>query len=234
MAIFTFANTKGGAGKTTAVALLASGLARRGYSVEVIDADPQRWVSRWIESLAEPLPGLAFQSFVTDASIKAKVGEAAARADHVIVDLPGASSRSMAVAIGASDCVVIPIQGCAMDAHGGAQVLELLGYLKQKANLDIPHAVMLSRVNPLVTTRALTTVKAMLEARGVPLLDAALVERAAFREMFDYALPIDRMDPRRVSNLAKAQANADSLVEACLALAAQGGIRSTPAHRHAA
>src|SRR5690606_4820150 len=112
--------------------------------------------------------------------------------------------------------------------------LELIGYLKRKANLDISHAVMLSRVNPLVSTRALNSVKAMLEARGVPLLGAALVERAAFREMFDYALPIDRLNPARVSNLAKAQANADSMVEACLAFAANGGIASAPAHRHAA
>ena len=234
MAIFTFANTKGGAGKTTAVALLASGLARRGFKVEVIDADPQRWASRWIESLADPLPGLAVQSFVTETSIKTKIAEAAARADHVIVDLPGAASRAMAIAIAVSDSVIVPVQGCAMDAHGGAQVLELIGYLKRKANLDIPHAVMLSRVNPLVSTRALNAVKAMLEARGVPLLGAALVERAAFREMFDYALPIDRLNPVRVSNLAKAQANADAMVEACLAFAAHGNIAATAIERHAA
>lgn len=42
MSVITFANTKGGAGKTTAVLLLASELSFRGFSVCVIDTDPQR------------------------------------------------------------------------------------------------------------------------------------------------------------------------------------------------
>ncbi|MBA4209484.1 MAG: chromosome partitioning protein ParA [Parvibaculum sp.] len=218
MAIFTFANTKGGAGKTTAVALLASGLARRGLKVEVIDADPQRWISRWVEALTEPFPNLKVQSFATHTNIKARMQAAAARADHVIVDLPGAASRCMAICVSASDHVIIPVQGCAMDAHGGAQVLELIAYLKEKADITVPHAVMLSRVNPLVSTRALNAVRTMLESRGVTLLDVSLVERAAFREMFDYAAPVDRLNPARVSNLVKAQTNAENFVDACLAL----------------
>jgi len=47
MPIITFANTKGGAGKTTAVLILATELARRGNRVTVLDADPRGWISRW-------------------------------------------------------------------------------------------------------------------------------------------------------------------------------------------
>ena len=49
MPVITFANTKGGAGKTTAVLLLATELARSGHRVTVLDADPQLWISRWHE-----------------------------------------------------------------------------------------------------------------------------------------------------------------------------------------
>jgi chromosome partitioning protein len=42
MAVITFANTKGGAGKTTALLLLATELIRRGNRVCVVDTDPQR------------------------------------------------------------------------------------------------------------------------------------------------------------------------------------------------
>jgi chromosome partitioning protein len=45
MPVITFANTKGGAGKTTAVLMLATELARKGYRVTILDADPQHWIS---------------------------------------------------------------------------------------------------------------------------------------------------------------------------------------------
>ncbi len=50
MAIITFANTKGGAGKTTAVAIVACELVRMGFSVKVLDADPQLWFSKCMRS----------------------------------------------------------------------------------------------------------------------------------------------------------------------------------------
>ncbi|MGO8279594.1 ParA family protein, partial [Rhizobium ruizarguesonis] len=37
MPVITFANNKGGAGKTTAVLLLATELARKGYRVTILD-----------------------------------------------------------------------------------------------------------------------------------------------------------------------------------------------------
>ena len=55
MPVITFANTKGGAGKTTAVLLLASELAHMGHRVTVLDTDPQHWMSRWFD-LSPPPP----------------------------------------------------------------------------------------------------------------------------------------------------------------------------------
>ena len=43
MPTISFANPKGGAGKTTSALLLATELAGRGAEVVVIDADPERW-----------------------------------------------------------------------------------------------------------------------------------------------------------------------------------------------
>jgi chromosome partitioning protein len=46
--IITFANRKGGAGKTTAATTIASGLARHAKNVLLIDLDGQASVSRWL------------------------------------------------------------------------------------------------------------------------------------------------------------------------------------------
>ena len=71
-----------------------------------------------------------------------------------------------APAIGLSDHVMIPVQGCAMDARGAAQILELLKQLDEKAGIRIGHSVVLTRMNSMVTTRAMAAVKMLLSARG--------------------------------------------------------------------
>lgn len=207
MPVITFANTKGGAGKTTAVLLLATELAQVGYRVTVLDADPQRWISRW-HQLSPGLPRLNVISYVTQASIERHITEHRYTTDYFIVDLPGAQSPLLAKAIGLSDHVLIPIQGCAMDAQGGANVLELLRFLDDKAGIKVPHSVVLTRVNSMVTTRALLAVKMLLQERGVSVLGTPIIERAAFRDIFDLGGTLHTMEEGRISNLDKARQNA--------------------------
>ncbi|AXV17451.1 chromosome partitioning protein ParA [Neorhizobium sp. SOG26] len=207
MPVITFANTKGGAGKTTAVLLLATELVEQGYRVTILDADPQYWISRW-HMLSPPNPNLHVISYVTASSIDRHISENRHRTDYFVLDLPGAQSPLLAKAIGMSDHVLIPIQGCAMDAQGGANVLELLRYLEDKANLRVPHSVVLTRVNSMVTTRALLAVKMLLAERNVDVLNTPIIERAAFRDIFDIGGTLYTMDEARVSNLDKARQNA--------------------------
>ena len=212
MPVITFANTKGGAGKTTAVLLLATELARLGFRVSVLDADPQHWITRWYET-SEGLLGkhLTVVPYVTMATIDRQLTDQKARADFVLVDLPGSRSSLLAKAVGYSDYVLIPVQGSAMDAQGGANVIELLQYLEDKADIRIRHSVVLTRVNSMVTTRAMNAVKDLLAARRVHLLETPIIERSAFRDMFGCGGTLYSMDARNVSNLDKAQENARAL-----------------------
>ena len=212
MPVITFANTKGGAGKTTAVLLLATELARMGHKVSVLDADPQHWITRWYES-SDNVCGnrLSVTSYVTMGTIDRHITEQRSRADVVLIDLPGSRSSLLAKAIGYSNYVLIPVQGSAMDAQGGAHVIELLQYLEDKADIRIPHSVVLTRVNSMVTTRALQAVKELLASRRVHVLDTPIIERSAYRDVFGCGETLYTMDPRRVSNLEKAQENAQML-----------------------
>ncbi|MBZ5758556.1 MULTISPECIES: ParA family protein [Rhizobium] len=216
MPVITFANTKGGAGKTTAVLLLSTELARRGYRVTILDADPQHWISHWSE-MSGPVANISVIDFVTATSLPLHIRENQASTDYFIIDLPGTRTPLLATAIGLSDHVLIPIQGCAMDARGGAQVLELLQYLAQKGSIHIDHSVVLTRVNSMVTTRALQTVKTLLNQRQVSVLETPIVERSAFRDIFDVGGTLQTLDPARVSNLEKARHNASEFAEEMLA-----------------
>ena len=210
MPVISLANTKGGAGKTTAALLLASEYARQGYRVVVLDADPQKWITNWYET-GDRDPSITVISEVTTASLQTHIREMREQADFFIIDLPGQRDPLLATALGLSDHVLIPVQGCAMDAKGAAQVLELLAHMKAQAGISIPHSVVLTRVSTIVTTRALGAIKDLLISRGVHVLDTPIVERSAFRDIFDLGIMLHKADPTRVSNLDKARENARQL-----------------------
>lgn len=207
MPVISFANAKGGAGKTTAALLLATELAHRGYRVAILDADPQRWISQWFE-LSGPQHNIEVISEVSLASLQGHLRDLSQTSDYIVVDLAGARDALITAAIGLSDHVMIPIQGCAMDAKGGAQILDLIRMMEEAGRLKIPHSVVLTRVTSMVTTRALLTVKGLLAARGVNVVSTPIAERSAYREIFDCGGTLYTMNPARISNLDKAQENA--------------------------
>lgn len=210
MPVISFANAKGGAGKTTAALILACELARMGRRVTLIDADPQRWISQWHEA-SGGMEGLNVISEVTIAALHCHIREAAERTDYFIIDLAGARDALTTAALSLSDHVFIPVQGSAMDARGGAQILDLLAFLKEKAGVEIAHSVVLTRVASVLTTRAMLTIKGMLAARGVHVLNTAIAERAAYKEIFEAGVTLAALDPQRVSNIDKAQENVHAL-----------------------
>lgn len=215
MPTMTFANTKGGAGKTTVALIVATELARRGHRVALFDGDPQQWAGRWFE-LTGVVANLRLVAGVTEETIERQIAAAKKSTDYVIIDLPGGLNTLLAKAIGVSDHVFIPVQGCAMDAIGGAQVLELLQALATESEIRIPHTVVLTRVSSIITTRALAAVKALLAARKVKLLDTPLIERAAYRDMFNSGGTLSSLNPLYVSNLDRALENARLLADEVL------------------
>ncbi len=83
----------------------------------------------------------------------------------------------------------------------------------RRLKIKIGHSVVLTRVNSMVTTRALQVVKSLLSERHVPVLDTAIIERSAFRDIFDCGGTLHTIDPGRVSNLDKARENATCFAE---------------------
>jgi len=60
----------------------------------------------------------------------------------------------------------------------------------------------------MVTTRALLAVKMLLSERRVEVLDTPIIERAAFRDIFDLGGTLYTLDESRITNLDKARRNA--------------------------
>lgn len=207
MPIISFANPKGGAGKTTTALILATQLAEHGARVTIIDADPEHWISQW-----GALPGKPDQidivGGVTEDSIVDEIEAASARSQFVIVDLEGTASLMVANAIGMSDLVLIPTQGSSMDARGGAKTIRLIHNQAKMTRRPIPHCVVLTRTSAAVRSRALKNVQEQLTSNGIEVCQVPIVERAAYRDMFDYGGTLASLNPAQVSNVDKARENA--------------------------
>lgn len=207
MPVISFANPKGGAGKTTTALILATQLADHGATVSIIDADPERWISQWGQIDGKPA-GINIIGGVTEETIVDAIEEQSAIAQFVIVDLEGTASLMVANAIGMSDLVLIPTQGSSMDARGGAKTIRLITNQGKMARREIPHRVVLTRTSAAVRSRALRNVQEQLEANGIEVCKTHIVERAAFRDLFDYGGTLASLDQSKVSNVEKAILNA--------------------------
>ena len=207
MPVISFANPKGGSGKTTTALLLATQLAERGARIVIIDADPERWISQWGRLDGRP-KNIEIIEDVSEDGIVDLIDEASARAQFVIVDLEGTASLMVANAIGMSDLVIVPLQGSSMDARGGAKTIKLIRNQARMARREIPHAVVLTRTSAAVMSRALRNVREQLMRAGVELFETPIVERAAYRDMFDYGGGLSALDPAQVSNIERAAENA--------------------------
>lgn len=130
--IVTFAQQKGGAGKTTVLAHLAAAWSEAGRSVALIDLDPQRSLTRWATLRADArLRLIESKDYRAASDMKA----AAKTHDFVLVDCPGAASSLLDSVVRESTLVIAPCQPSAMDIWATASVIETAA--KQKTMLRI-------------------------------------------------------------------------------------------------
>jgi len=207
MPVISFANPKGGAGKTTSALLLAGELAAQGASVAIVDADPERWISQWGSLPGKPA-NITIIGDVGEDTIVDIVDDASTEYQFVIIDLEGTASLMVANAIGMSDLVVIPTQGASMDAKGASKTIKLIRSQAKLAKREIPHAVLLTRVSAAVASRSLKNVREQLDVAGIEVFESSIVERAAYRDLLDFGGLLAKLDPKQVSNLDKAVQNA--------------------------
>jgi chromosome partitioning protein len=126
--ILTFAQQKGGAGKTTLCANVAVELAGRGHAVALLDSDPQGSLGRWfmlrVEAAGAGDPGLDF-STSSAWGIGYEAGKYAKTHDFVLIDTPPKIDGDLKPALKASDLVVVPVTASEVDLWATEGVLEM-------------------------------------------------------------------------------------------------------------
>lgn len=169
--IITFAQQKGGSGKTTALAHLAVAFTKSGRSVALIDLDPQGSLTRWARLRSDPnILVVVSKDYRAGADMKA----AAKTHDFVLVDCPGASTSLLDAALRESDLVVAPCQPSAVDAWALGSVLDAA------AGQKTPVRILFNRVpsRTVISDEMFGT----LDPAKVRILEARLGNRVVFAQ----------------------------------------------------
>lgn len=177
MKTLAIVSQKGGVGKTTVAVHIAVAAARAGYSVAIIDLDPQATAAQWGDwrngedaDDANPVVVAAPHARLAPTLKEAeKMG-----VDLVVLDSPPAADAAAVAAARAADLVLIPTRASAFDLHAIKTTAELVRVAQK------PAAVLLNAV-PARANALIEEVAAVIHSLSLTIAPVCLVDRAALR-----------------------------------------------------
>ncbi len=180
MKTLAIVSQKGGVGKTTIAVHIAVAAANAGYSVAIIDLDPQATAAQWADwrnagggaGQGDPNPAVV-------AAPHARLGPTLKEAekmgvDLVILDSPPAADSAAVAAAKIADLVLIPTRASAFDLHAIKTTAELVRVAQK------PSAVLLNAV-PARANSLIEEVATVIHSLNLNIAPVCLVDRAALR-----------------------------------------------------
>lgn len=193
MKTLAIVSQKGGVGKTTIAVHIAVAAAKAGYSVAIIDLDPQATAAQWADwrngeggKDSDPNP-------VVVAAPHARLGPTIKEAekmgvDLVILDSPPAADSAAVAAAKAADLVLIPTRASAFDLHAIKTTAELVRVAQK------PASVLLNAV-PARANSLIEEVATVIHSLGLNIAPVCLVDRAALRHAVINGLTASEYEP---------------------------------------
>jgi chromosome partitioning protein len=173
-AVVSFAQQKGGAGKTTLAVQLGIAWLTMGRRIAMLDIDPQGSLMAWRDLRRRrqgDQDGLLVQG-LSGWRLGAEIGRLRGERDLILVDSPPHAESDARAAIREADLALVPCQPAALDVWASAQTLELA----QAARTDA--LLVLNRVPP--RSRAAEQIRRKIAAQRWPVATALLGNRQAF------------------------------------------------------
>tara|TARA_B100000683_G_C12253706_1_gene458588 strand:+ start:28 stop:657 length:630 start_codon:yes stop_codon:yes gene_type:complete len=172
--VVTFANVKGGSGKSTLCINMAAILIREGYTVALIDADQQKCSQDWITGTKDKF--LSKVEIIDQAEFKASEN---VDVDFLLIDTQGSLTKEMTQFLFQSSLIITPCRVSRDDIVGQGWI-EV--FLKQ-SNLDVKKAPILTVLNGVnKRSSILSHVIEQLKEDGIKVAKTCISQRVCFAE----------------------------------------------------
>lgn len=206
MPVISVLNTKGGSGKTTLSTNLAQCFHNRGFSVLIVDTDPQGSARDWhAASEDNQIPLVAMDRPETLKSLSS----VAASYDYTIIDGAAKLENLTAAALVYSDAVLIPVQPSPYDIWAVSDLVEQIKTRQTITGGKPRAAFVVSR--SIQHTKLGGEVGAALDACGLPRLQTFIVQRQIYPQSAAEGLSV--FDMKNAEAAAEINALADETVQ---------------------
>lgn len=205
--IISFANSKGGVGKSTTCACLAGALVARGQKVHVIDLDTNRTVNRWLAAPNRPLLTVAAPPTqqLTEHLQRVAATEAP---DAILIDLAGTFEEAITIAMARSNLTIIPAAPTEADLYEAKRIANHLQSIFAAFNRQPTYRLLLTKVQS-IASHAQAHAFREVERMAFPRFTTTLGHLAAYQEIgFSGAPPHLVTPPRSTTQKAVAEINA--------------------------
>jgi chromosome partitioning protein len=186
MYVITFANPKGGSGKTTSAMLLAEQIAISGGRVAILDLDPNANIVAWSrgrQETARPVP-FSVHTRPQPEEIVSLIDELAEQCDYLIIDLEGSKDQVVTFALSRTDLCIIPMDGSPMEARQAAQAVRLVETTSRMIRSPIAYTLLFTRTNAAFPTTDERDVRQEMESHNIHTLPVRLARRAPYTRIF--------------------------------------------------
>lgn len=186
MYVITFANPKGGSGKTTSAMLLAEQVAISGGRVAILDLDPNANILAWSRDRTEAGRGVPFTVHSrpqADETVEIIDGMSDS-VDYLIIDLEGSKDQIVTFALSRTDLCVIPLDGSPMEARQAAAAVRLVQSTAAMIRTPIAYTMLFTRTNAAFQSSDERDVRAEMEMNNIPTLPVRIAKRAPYTRVF--------------------------------------------------
>lgn len=188
--VVAVAQRKGGAGKSTVAATLATTYAAQGLRVALLDTDPQQTLARWQQERATAGTRAAVLTFEAPSGwrLPATIERMSKAHDVVVLDTPPHADTDARIAIRGADLVLVPLQPSPADVWAMEGTLALVAEERRRAMLVLNRVPAAGKLREDIARELLR--------RELPLLEPGFGNRTAFATAFARGLGVVESAPR--------------------------------------